>query len=77
MPQCPAPQPNGLPYWDKGDDDVLDITPIVYPPALLPAQAEHQTPPPAGRQRQYASNAEKQAAYRQRQKQRRAAQRGA
>ena len=48
-----------LPQW--ADDDVLDVDvyPPVYPPALI-------APPPTGRQRKYASNAERQRAYRER-----------
>ncbi|QMT34127.1 hypothetical protein LNQ82_06680 [Conchiformibius steedae DSM 2580] len=53
-----------LPHW--ADDDVLDVDVYpsdapVYPPALL-------APPPTGRQRKYASNAERQRAYRARQR---------
>lgn len=65
QPQCPVPPCRNLPYW-ADDDDVLDVevypSAPVYPPALLPAP--HQGNP----QRKYASNAERQRAYRERKK---------
>ena len=71
QPQAPVSRQQHLilPHWDN-DDDVLDIDvhpvsqPPVYPLALQ--SPPHDSPPPAlgGRQRKYATDAERQAAYR-------------
>ena len=58
--EAPQQRTPFLPHW--ADDEVLDVDVYppaapVYPPALL-------APPPTGRQRKYASNAERQRAYR-------------